>query len=259
MGGFRYTVVKPSERSDHDPVADEPTSTPSTTNLIQVQDSEVEAITAMFRPVIERLSGQICNFSGRKETTGQPEGLDYSLMAECTLGVAKLLERFPPTLSEKVKDKMVPDICACMKSKEHKTRLVARNTLKRLMSVKTNFISFGRMLNYLKANLKVGFQKHVLNHAVYSILSSSEKRFTDSPNEVHIQSIIPLCEEEFFGVMDEEKRIGKITEKTAEARTPNAVNILTFCAKISQSPEDVYRMVECGLAVSLPFLIRKIL
>lgn len=114
-----------------------------------------------------------------------------------------------------------------LKSKNESIRKAARQTLIKVM----NFVGpayVPDLLRTLKQNLDKGFQIHVLNYTIHSVLDKLPLRYGDLDQS--IQELVNSCFAEIFGKMSEDKEIAQILAKTFEAKKTKSYDTLLILA-----------------------------
>lgn len=114
-----------------------------------------------------------------------------------------------------------------LKSKNEPVRKAARATLIRIMAfVGPAYMS--DLLRILKQNLDKGFQVHVLNYTIHSILDKLPLQYGDLDRSAH--ELINSCFQEIFGDRSEDKEILQILAKTYEAKKTKSYDTLMILA-----------------------------
>lgn len=110
-----------------------------------------------------------------------------------------------------------------LKSKNETVRKAARHTLIKVMS----FIGpayMSDLLRVLKQNLDKGFQIHVLNYTVHSVLDKMPLHYGSL--DICVQELVNSCFQEIFGRLAEDKDIAQILAKTFEAKKTKSYDTL---------------------------------
>lgn len=114
-----------------------------------------------------------------------------------------------------------------LKSKNEQVRRASRATLIKIMAfVGPAYMS--DLLRVLKQNLDKGFQVHVLNYTIHSILDKLPLQYGDLDRSAH--ELIGLCFQEIFGDRSEDKEILQILAKTYEAKKTKSYDTLMILA-----------------------------
>lgn len=172
-------------------------------------------------------------------------------------------------------------LCSFLKSKNEQIRKVARATLVKVM----NFLGPAYMpdfLRVLKQNLDKGFQVHVLNYTIHSVLDKLPLQYGALDTSAY--ELIDSCFKEIFGRLSEDKEIAAILAKTMEAKKtksydtllilssyisadklPYLMNSIKETAKTTNEPRMVNKLAACiqkvftGLSKNNQFPIDKLL
>lgn len=168
-----------------------------------------------------------------------------------------------------------------LKSKTEQIRKVSRATLAKVM----NFLGPAYMpdlLRVLKQNLDKGFQIHVLNYTIHSVLDKLPLQYGALDTSAY--ELIDSCFKEIFGKISEDKEIAAILAKTMEAKKtksydtlsilssyisaeklPYLMNSIKETAKTSNEPKVVNKLATCvqkvftGLGKNSQFPLDKLL
>lgn len=119
-------------------------------------------------------------------------------------------------------------ITSFLKSKNVQVRKAARTTLVRVM----DFVGpayLPDMIRVLRQGLDKGFQIHVLNYTIHSVLEKIPLSYGDLDNSVH--ELVECCIQEIFGKVSEDKEIAQILAKTPEAKKTKSYDTLLIIAK----------------------------
>lgn len=172
-------------------------------------------------------------------------------------------------------------LCSFLKSKNEQIRKVARATLVKVM----NFLGPAYMpdlLRVLKQNLDKGFQIHVLNYTIHSVLDKLPLQYGALDTSAY--ELIDSCFKEIFGRLSEDKEIAAILAKTMEAKKtksydtllilssyisaeklPYLMNSIKETAKTTNEPKMVNKLAACiqrvftGLSKNNQFPLDKLL
>jgi U3 small nucleolar RNA-associated protein 20 len=168
---------------------------------------------------------------------------DVILKIPCTIALVKLLKKMPKSEGENSIRSIIPSLCAGLRNELLSVRNTLRKTL--LNVIKELGISHFRIvISYLKSSLLRGYQKHVLNYTVGYLMKCLESDFKRNPEQLPIKEVLPLCEEELYSIMQEEKELAAIKAKTREAAKSNAHPILKLCAKCIQSKDNLRTLID---------------
>lgn len=118
-------------------------------------------------------------------------------------------------------------ITSFLKSKNVQVRKAARMTLVRVM----DFVGpayLPDMLRVLRQDLDKGFQVHVLNYSIHSVLEKMPLKYGDLDNSVH--ELVECCTQEIFGKVSEDKEVAQILAKTPEAKKTKSYDTLMITA-----------------------------
>lgn len=106
-------------------------------------------------------------------------------------------------------------LCSFLKSKSELVRKAARVTLVKVM----NFLGSAYLPHFIresKQSLNKGFQIHVLNYTLHSVLNKLPLHYGCLDNSC--DDLIELCRQEIFGRPSEDKEVAQILAKTFEAK-----------------------------------------
>ena len=134
-------------------------------------------------------------------------------------------------------------LASFLKSKNEATRKAARMTLIRMMTFEPIGPAYlPDLLRVLKQNLDKGFQVHVLNYTIHSVL---DKLKNNNPTRLHhgdldssAHELIESCMKEIFGAPSEDKEIAQIIAKTSEAKKTKSYDTLLILSSYI-SPEKL--------------------
>lgn len=168
---------------------------------------------------------------------------DVILKIPCTIALVKLLKKIPKTESQNAIRSIIPSLCAGLRNQLVSVRNTLRKTLLNVIK-ELGIWNFRTVISYLKSSLLRGYQKHVLNYTVGYLMKCLESELRSNPEHLPIKEILPLCEDELYGVMQEEKELAAIKQKTREASKSNAIPILKLCAKCMQSKSNLRILIE---------------
>lgn len=168
---------------------------------------------------------------------------DVILKIPCTLALVKLLKKLPRNEGETSIRSIIPCLCAGLRNELYSTRHSLRKTILSVIQ-ELGISQFRLVIGYLKATLQRGYQKHVLNFTIGYFMKCLESELRANPAHLPIKEILPLCEDELYGVMQEEKELAAIRAKTKEAGKNNAHPILKLCAKCIQSRAHLSSLIE---------------
>lgn len=126
-----------------------------------------------------------------------------------------------------------------LKSKSEQVRKTARSILIKIMC----FIGpayVPELLRTLKQNLDKGFQIHVLNYTVHSILEKITLEYGSLDHSVN--ELINLSFQEIFGKQSEDKEIAQILAKTSEAKKTKSYDTLMILSSYISAEKLDYLM-----------------
>jgi len=168
---------------------------------------------------------------------------DVMLKIPCTIALVKLLKKLPKCEGENSIRSIIPSLCAGLRNELFSVRNTLRKTLLNVIKeLGTNH--FRTVISYLKSSLQRGYQKHVLNFTVSYLMKCLESEFKLHPEQLPIKEVLPLCDEELYSVMQEEKELAAIKAKTREASKSNAHPIIKLCAKCITSKDNLRILID---------------
>ncbi|ODM95600.1 Small subunit processome component 20 [Orchesella cincta] len=171
---------------------------------------------------------------------------DVILKIPCTIALVKLLKKIPKAEGQNGIRSIIPSIAAGLRNELVSVRNTLRKTL--LSVIKELGTSHLKaVIGYLKSSLQRGYQKHVLNYTVAYLLRCLESELKANPHHVPVKEIMSLCEDELYGVMQEEKELAAIKQKTREASKSNACPILKICSKCVSGLQQLNSLIEPAL------------
>lgn len=130
-----------------------------------------------------------------------------------------------------------------LKSKNEDVRKATRATLIKIMT----FVGPAYMqdfLRVLKQNLDKGFQIHVLNYTIHSVLEKCPLTYGSLDNSAH--ELVNSCFQEVFGKIAEDKEIAQILAKTYEAKKTKSYDTLFILSSYISSDKLDYLMNSLG-------------
>lgn len=165
------------------------------------------------------------------------------LKIPCTIALVKLLKKIPKAEGQNGIRSIIPSLTAGLRNELVSVRNTLRKTLLNVIKeLGTSHLKV--VIGYLKSSLLRGYQKHVLNYTVAYLLRCLENDLKANPTHVPVKEILPLCEVELYGTMQEEKEVQAIKQKTREASKSNASPILKVCAKCVSSAEQLDLLID---------------
>lgn len=168
---------------------------------------------------------------------------DVILKIPCTIALVKLLKKIPKAEGQNGIRSIIPSITAGLRNELLSIRNTLRKTL--LSVIKELGISHLKtVVGYLKSSLQRGYQKHVLHYTVAYLLRCLENELKAEPSYLPLKEILSCCEDELYSVMQEEKELAVIKQKTREASKSNACPILKVCGKCVSTVEQLNLIVE---------------
>lgn len=168
---------------------------------------------------------------------------DVILKIPCTIALVKLLKKIPKAEGQNGIRSIIPSITAGLRNELVSIRNTLRKTL--LSVIKELGTSHLKVvIGYLKSSLQRGYQRHVLNYTVAYLLRCLETELRANPSHVPVKEVLTLCEDELYGIMQEEKELAVIKQKTREASKSNAYPILKVCAKCVSGIEQLNSLID---------------
>lgn len=164
---------------------------------------------------------------------------DQKIRIFLTVAIVKLIKKFPLDLFLIEFPKVLHNISNSLKSRSLETRDTARKALLETLSILGPHFLYN-MIRELTHILQLGYQKHVRNYTIFTLLKHIEKMGVQSGDlDYCIELIVPSLLEEVSGDLQEEKESEEYREKTMEVKRSRVNESFFILAKIVDFENNV--------------------
>ncbi|KAG5671655.1 hypothetical protein PVAND_001845 [Polypedilum vanderplanki] len=213
-----------------------------------VSQRVIKSLTKRLIPSLFKIINELSNTTAHKlnkEERRLKEKADM-IKIPIALPMIKLLQKLPSKFLQQYLSQVVLKVSSFLKSTLKQVRATARHTLKEIL-VSLGVEHLEIVIENLSGILSKGFQIHVLSVTVHTLIDALKNQLVSSNvTEKILQRVLDVCLNDIFGKNNEEHEIGKIGNRTPEAKASRK-SFLTLNILASTLSE------KCILDLILPF------
>jgi len=208
----------------------------------------IRNLTRQLIPSLFRILKELSNNTAHKLNKEEKRLKEKADMIRIPLALPmiKLLQKLPSKFLEQYMSQVLLKVSSFLKSNLKQVRATARHTLKEILLV-LGVEHLPVAIDNLSSILCKGFQVHVLSITVHTLIDVLKSQLVKSNvTDKILQKVLDICFNDIFGKNNEEQEIGKIGQKTPEAK-PSRKSFLTLNILASTLGE------KCILDILKPF------
>ena len=189
----------------------------------------IRNLTRQLIPSLFRILKELSNNTAHKLNKEEKRLKEKADMIRIPLALPmiKLLQKLPSKFLEQYMSQVLLKVSSFLKSNLKQVRATARHTLKEILLV-LGVEHLPVAIDNLSSILCKGFQVHVLSITVHTLIDVLKSQLVKSNvTDKILQKVLDICFNDIFGKNNEEQEIGKIGQKTPEAK-PSRKSFLTL-------------------------------